>query len=190
MYSLFVVSLVSAISSDDSTVATSGRLTLNIESDCVEEGTSGNFSVSLEYGVGMCKTIADLQRTETVMETITSPSGVQISVGTTSAAQLCFNVTLLCNNRTVDKTSNLDFSGCPISTLLPLLGSEVTLTLSFAADNNGIVPHLTIATFSCSSAVSMLTGASEATCVDGNWMIKGSTSCSSRHSMLVSLTLP
>ena len=170
--SLFVVSLVSAISSDDSTVATSGRLTLNIESDCVEEVTSGNFSVTLEYGVGMCKTIADLQRTETVMETITSPSGVQIPVGTTSAAQLCFNATLLCNNRTVDKTSNLDFERCLVSSLnQTVLGPEFTFSPNVG---NGTVSHLTTVPLSCRNSLLVPTGVPVGTCTGGTWMISSS----------------
>ena len=162
---------------DGSTVASDGCLGLSIRTECAEDVSSGDFSVTLVFGVGPCQTVSDLLNPNLVSRAINSSSGVCIPVGTTSAFELCYNVTLLYQSIVILTQTNLDFNGCSVASLEALLRSEVVYTLSGVADNR-IVPHSTTASFACSSTVYTFSGVPSALCLDGNWVVSGSNSCS------------
>ena len=152
---------------------------MNRGSACVESASNGNFAVMLVYGVGICETVDDLVITTTVNRTV-SDDGVCIPVGTSSTSELCFRATLFYNGFEIQNLSNEDFRQCQLSDLQSVLSSGVTLQQNIADGESETARHLTKVTLACSSAVFMLTGPSQAQCVDGSWTLNASSSCSSK----------
>ena len=129
---------------------------------------SGNFAVMLVYGVGIC---------DNLVSTTVNDAGVCIPAGTRSAADLCFRATLLYNGIEIQTLSNEDVKPCQIFDFQGTLSSGVILERTPEIQ---MVRHLMKVTLACSSAVFFLTGPSQAQCVDGNWTLNVSTSCSSK----------
>ena len=173
-----LLSTVSALAIDTSTIVSEGCFTCNIGPQCVEDVSSSDFSVTLVFGTGPCQTVRDLSSPQTTTMNITSSSGVCIPVGTTSVSELCYVATLMHQSTVIINQTNLDFDGCSVASLEVLLGSGVVYTLGRVADN-GMVPHSTTASFGCRSAAAYtFSGASSALCLGGNWVVNGANSCS------------
>ena len=161
---------------DVNRVSKDGCLGLAIGTEYAEDVGSGDFSVTLVFGVGPCQTVNDISNPRNVTPIITSPSGVCVPVGTFSVAELCYNATLLYQDTAITSQTNQELNNCSVSVLEAQLGENV-FRLSRSA-NDGIVPHSTMATFDCSRIGLEYSGQRETVCLDGKWMVD-ETSCTS-----------
>ena len=162
--------VVSALVIDESRVDSGNCLGLSIRTECVEDVSSQDFSVSLVYVNGRCQTVDDLPN-RSATETIASPSGVCIPVGTSSNVELCYRATLMYQGTVVDTKANSVRRSCPVCSLDDLLGPDAVHDLV-----PGMVPHSTLAMLSCRLGYTF-SGVSEALCTDGTWIMSGPISC-------------
>ncbi len=161
---------------DVGTIASHRCLSVIIRPECAEEITSGDFSVTLTYLIGVCQTVTDFANFQRVTREITTPTGVCIPVETRSITDICYAVTLAYQNTTVIIQTNMEFQGCQVSTLEAQLGSGITFTLSGAAIS-GTVAHTTVATLGCANTAFM-PSEEEVLCHDGVWEMNEANSCS------------
>ena len=152
-------------------VSSSNCLTMNINPNCLEDVTTGVFSIKLRYAFGNCRVLqpsAFSTSTTTLSEYSTC---VPVGSGT---GEFCYEATFMYQDRVIDTEDNLDFPDCTIADLQSFLDVGVSYDLD-RRESGGNVSHLTTATLSCDSAI--LSGATETTCIDGMWRSSELRSC-------------
>ncbi len=154
-------------------------MSVSIRPDCIEDVTTGHFSVVLTYIVGACLILTDFTDSLSVTGVINSTSGTCIFVpGTISISDICYTATLMYQNTLITTLTNIEFQGCLVSSLKVLIGSDFVFSLNREVDNSGRVPHITTATLRCANSVFMVSGNEEVMCRDGVWDVNRNILCS------------
>ena len=162
---------------DQGVVFSSNCLTVNINPDCLENVTTGVFSIRLQYAFGNCRELQPSAYTESTTTLSAYFTCVPVHVGN-GTGEFCYQATLIYQDTVTD--TNLNFASCSIADLQPFLGPGVSYQLDGPVESGGNVTHLTTATLSCSSAIHDLSGTPQTTCTNGSWSFTEKRSCSSK----------
>ena len=154
----------------------SNCLTVSINQDCLEDVTTGAFSIQLRYTFGNCRELLPSAYTKSNTTLSARSTCVPVESGT---GEFCYVATLIYQGTTIDTKSNLNFATCSVADLQSFLGAGVSYQLD-GVESGGSVSHLTTATLSCSSAIHDLSGTPQTTCIDGSWSSNEMRSCSSK----------
>ena len=154
-------------------MSSSNCLTVNINQDCLEDVTTGAFSIQLRYAFGICKEL----RPSAFTTSTTMPSAYYTCVPVENeSGEFCFETNLLYQDAVIDTSTNLNFAECSIRDLQTFLGPGVSYHLD-GVESGGNVSHLTTATLMCSGSFVSLIGSSQSMCVDGQWDSTGVRVC-------------
>ena len=163
---------------DQGTVSTS--YCLNVNSNCLEDITNGDFRVQLLYAFGSCRTLLPSQYD--MLNQLLSAHSLCLPVGSAPREfEFCYRASLLHGDTVINTITNLSFNTCSIAELQTFLGAGVSYQLN-GVESGGSVSHLTTATLSCGSVSEDLSGASHTICTDGVWDTTEMRSCSGKHS--------
>ena len=168
---VFIFLVVYAREIDQSTVSSSNCLTVNINQDCLEDVTTGAFSIQLRYAFGICRELHPSAYTTSTATLSAYSTCVPVESGT---GEFCYVATFMHQDTVIDTENNLKFFDCTIADLQTFLGAGVSYQLD-GVESGGNVSHLTTATLKCDSA--LLSGADETTCTDGMWRSRELRSC-------------
>ena len=144
-----------------------------VNENCKQNFTTGDFTVRCEREFNNC------QRKQTfslISDVRLTSSSTCIPINGTTSNGWCYRLTLMYKGTVIDTQTNL--LTCSYSELRTLMGAGVSYELnSYQENGDDTVLHLTTATFSCTDSFSTLSGASQATCVNGQWVDGGVRSC-------------
>ena len=154
----------------------SNCLTVSINQDCLEDVTTGAFSIQLWYAFGICRELRPSAFTVSTVMPSAHSTCVPVVIET---EEFCYEITLMYQDTIIDTKSNLNFATCSIADLQSFLGAGVSYQLD-GVESGGSVSHLTTTTLSCSSAIHDLSGTPQTTCIDGSWSSYEMRSCSSK----------
>ena len=149
---------------DQGTVSSYNCLTVNINQDCLEDVTTGAFSIQLRYAFGNCRELRPSAYTTSITTLSAHSTCVPVGSGT---GGFCYEITLIYQDRVIE-TENLNFAPCSIAELQSFLGAGVSYQLD-GVESGGSVSHPTTATLTCSGSFTSLVGSSQSVCVDGQW---------------------
>ena len=169
---------------NQSTVLSTNCLTVNISEDCLEDITTGDFSLQLRYAFGSCRdlNVSDYSTSTTPLSA--HSTCIPVSSGT---GDFCYRATLLHGNPVIDTCTNLKYDTCPSEELQRFSVAGVSHQLDV---NQGYsLSHGTTATLSCKTTTGHYTEMSPTTCVDGSWSSEVTITCSSKCSKLDHLPL-
>ena len=158
---------------DQGTVSSSNCLTVNINQDCLEDITTGAFSIQLRYAFGNCREL--LLSAYTTLTTTLSAHSTCVPVGS-GTGEFCYDATFMYQDTVIDTEDNLNFASCYIAGPQSFLGPGVSYQLD-GVESGGNVSHLTTATFTCSGSFVSLIGSSQSVCVDGQWSTAEARAC-------------
>ena len=156
--------LVTVFEVDNSTVEMSCLMVV-VNEDCVENITTGDFSVLFQKEFKSCQVQSNFSSS---MVQLTSRSTCLPFDGDVSDGW-CYRVSLMYQGTVIGTQTNIDFATCLVSELESFLGVDVTYELDRLVNEDGAVHHSTMATISCSGTFLELLGASQAVCVNGEW---------------------
>ena len=168
--------VVSPLNVDVSKVSSEGCLGLAIRTECAEDVSSGDFSVTLVFGTGLCQTVNDLPNPQNATRTITSPSGVCVPVGEVPEYKLCYDATVIYQGTIITSQKNQVFKNCNKTALKDIILSTpgADSSRSFLA-YDVVVPNYSNEKISCRDGF-VISGNSSVLCLNGNWMV-GSFTC-------------
>ena len=173
---IILFSVVSALNVDVSKVSSEGCLGLSIRTECAEDVGSGDFSVTLVFGTGLCQTVNDLSNPQNATRTIISPSGVCIPVGKVPEYKLCYDATVMYQGTMIMSEKNQVFENCNKTALKDIILSipRADSSRSFLT-HDVVVPNYIQEEISCRAGF-VVSGNSSVLCLNGNWMV-GSFTC-------------
>ena len=181
IYNVHYFIAVDVFVTDQSSILSSNCLTVNISVDCLEDITTGNFSLQLMHAFGSCRDLPVYDYTTSMVTLSAHSSCVPVGSGT---GDFCYQATLTYQDMAIDSITNLNFTKCSIAELQSFLGPGVYYKLSGGVDQAVNASHLTTATLSCDSAIQHLSGMPQTTCTDGSWSSTEMRSCSSTNTSL------
>ena len=118
----------------------------------------------------------------TMTTTPLSAHSTCVDVGS-GTGDFCYQATLMYGDTVIDTCTNLNFAACSTNELQSLLGPGVSYRLN-GVENGGNASHLTTATLSCSGTFVSLIGATQTTCIGGQWDTTGVWTCQQSYSGL------
>lgn len=150
---------------DSSTTSQDDRVTVRLNSSCVENPTT--FISTLSYG--SCPNYITFQESQTFSSSGTAVFELDANSVT---GNLCIRVVVAHQSQPNLPLNTLEqqltFSPCPIADIISLAGSRISVQLS-SNETSGMVPHGTIATFRSSSSAYTLVGPEQSTCRNRRW---------------------
>ena len=147
---------------------------VKVNENCVENITTGDFSVIFESELQSCQVLPTFLSSVIQLNSSSTclPFHGNLSDG------WCYRVTLTYQGTVIDTQTNYNFATCSISELEDFVGTGVTYQLAGSQNQDGTgVSHLTTVTFSCSETFSELSGVTQTTCMDGQWVDKDIRLC-------------
>ena len=133
LYNVHYFIAVDVFVTDQSSILSSNCLTVNISVDCLEDITTGNFSIQFMYVFGSCR---DLSVSDYTMSMVTlSAHSTCVPVGS-AFGKFCYQATLMYQDMAIDSITNLNFTACSIAELQSFLGAGVSYKLSGGVDQS------------------------------------------------------